>query len=512
LFLNLASGVDGTDAALVSRFAADGDERAFAELVRRLGPMVLGVCRRTLGAGPDADDAYQAAFIVLARKAATLREPGQVGAWLYRVALLAARKARFLSRRRTMRELATDPLPEPLAPGLSPAPDAEEVIDEELARLPERYRAPLVLCGIRGLTTEEAARELGCPVGTVHSRLSRGRALLARQLTGRGVCGCGAAVGVTGAMTSRVSAEYVSLAVRGLTGAASRHSVQIANAVLRSLAASKFSALLGVVTCGALLFVGGLAFANPKPVPAEPPPTVPPLANVAPPTVPPLANVAAPTADPLARVRLPLLYPWLAQEVVLNDLACDKTQRDTITRSLGVLEEAVRRDFQAMTKELAEQQGNNEAVAVQRMDQECAEAFDRSVLPVLRPDQLRRLKQLTLRAQGADALLDRLVIRALAIAPEQEDQIDALLYPSSRLPGPRPSIDAEGAEQFNSRLAAGLKLLTAEQRTKWEELVGREAPGYDIAQGLRGSVIDRPLMIQFGPPRNVPTTDTEKRK
>jgi hypothetical protein len=383
------------------------------------------------------------------------------------------------------------------------------VIDEELARLPERYRAALVLCGIRGLSAEEAARELGCPVGTVHSRLSRGRALLARQLTGRGVCGCGAAVGVTGAMTSRVSAEYVALAVRGLTGAASRHSVQIANAVLRALAASKLGALLWI-TCGALLFVGGLAFANPKPVPPEPPRTVPPLANVAPPAV-PLANVAPPTVDPLARVRLPLLHPWLAQEVVLNDLACDKAQRDTIRRSLGVLQEAVQRDFRAMAKELADLR-NDEAVALRKMGQEYAEAFDRSVLPVLRPEQLRRLKQLALRAQGADALLDRIVIRALAITPEQEDQIDALLDPSSRLPGRRPSIDAQGAEQFNSRLAAGLKLLTAEQRTKWEELVGREAPGYDIAQGLRGSALDRLLMIQFGSPRNVPTTDTEKRK
>jgi RNA polymerase sigma-70 factor (ECF subfamily) len=509
LIVNLAPGVDGTDAALVSRFAADGDERAFAELVRRLGPMVLGVCRRALGAGPDADDAYQAAFIVLARKAATLREPGQVGAWLYRVAMLAARKARFLSRRRTMRERATDPLPEPLTPGVSPAPDAEGVIDEELARLPERYRAPLVLCGIRGLTAEAAARELGCPVGTVHSRLSRGRALLARQLTDRGVCGCGAAVGVTGALTSRVSAAYVSLAVRGLTGAASRHSVQIAIAVLRALAASKFSALLWG-TCGALLLVGGLAFANSQPVPSEPPQTVPPLANVAPSAV-PLANVAPPAADPLARVRLPLLHPWLAQEVVLNDLACDRAQRDTIARSLGVLQEAVQRDFGVMAK-VAEEQREKEGVALRKIDQEYAEAFDRSVLPVLRPEQLRRLKQLTLHAQGADALLDRHVIRALAITPEQQDQIDDLLNPSIRLPGPRTSIDAQGAEQFNSRLAAGLKLLTAEQRSMWEELVGRKAPGYDLAQGVRDSAIDRTLMVQFGSPRSVPTTHTEKRK
>jgi hypothetical protein len=222
--------------------------------------------------------------------------------------------------------------------------------------------------------------------------------------------------------------------------------------------------------------------------------------------------VAAPTVDPLARVRLPLLYPWLSQEIVLNDLACDKTQRDTITRSLGVFQEAVQRDFQDMAKALAELRRDNGPAVLQKMNQEYAEAFDRSVLPVLRPEQLRRLKQLTLRAQGVAALLDRHVIRVLAVTQEQEDRIEALLYPSNGLTGPRPSDGSRGAEQFKDCLAAGLKLLTAEQQAKWTELVGREAPGYDIAQGLKDSVTDIALMIQNGPTSVIPTVNDPKKR
>jgi len=497
--MDLAPRSDLTDAALVAKFSADGDEHAFAELVRRLGPTVLGVCRRTLGAGPDADDAYQATFIVLARKAATLREPGRVGAWLYRVARLAALKARSQLRRRNMRERASYLLPEPQTPGLSANPDAEAVIDEALARLPERYRDPLILCGIRGLTAKAAANELGCPVGTVQSRLSRGRALLARRLADRGGCVCGLTVGVAAAMAPRVSAAYVTLALRGITGEASRHVVQIANTVLRSVTAYKLGIFLSVITCGGILLVGGLAFGYPQPVVPGP--------------VQALAKVAPPSDDSLARMRLPVLYPWLAQEVVLNDLGCDTAQRDSIRQSLRVLREAVQCELLAWKKELATQRAANAAVAIRLVSPKETVKFDQEVLPLLRPDQLRRLKQLTLHARGADALLDRHVIRALALTPEQEDQIEALLLPSDGSPGPPLSEEAQTAEQFNSGLAAGLKLLTPKQRAKWVALVGREAPGFDIAQGLRAASIDLPFVVQSGRTATIPTVGgTEKRK
>ncbi len=488
----LVSKSEVTDAALVSRFTADRDEHAFTELVHRLGPTVLGVCRRTLGAGPDADDAFQATFIVLARKAGTLQEPGQVGAWLYRVATLAALKARSQSRRRSMKEKTIDAFPEQLTPGLSSNPDAEAVIDEELARLPEQYRAPLVLCGIRGLSAKEAARELGCPVGTVHSRLSRGRAILARQLAGRGVCGCGVAAVVTVTMAARVSAEYVALALRGTTGQAIRHVIHIANTVLQTMAAYKLGVFLSAITCGGILLLGGLAYGHSQPVATGP--------------VQPIVNVIRPSNDSLARMRLPALYPWLAQELVLKDLACDKAQREAIRKSLEVLRDAVYIDYFTKANEMATQSLESEGVAIRLVNPEETVKFDQTVLPLLRSDQLRRLKQLTLHSRGVDALLDRHVIRALTLSPEQEDQIEALL-PSDRLSEPLHSNEVQTAEQFNSGLAAGLKLLTAEQRAKWFALVGKEAPGLDLAQGLGAALLDLPIAGRTKRTRAMLSTD-----
>jgi hypothetical protein len=168
-----------------------------------------------------------------------------------------------------MKERVIDPLPEQPGSELSANPDSEAVIDEELARLPERYRGAIILCGIRGLTAEEAAKELACPIGTVHSRLSRGRKLLARRLAGRGVGVSAAATGVT-AMAPSVSAAYVALALRGMTGAATGRAVQIADMVLRSMTVGKWGALLGAIVCAGAALVGGLALGRPRPMAAEP--------------------------------------------------------------------------------------------------------------------------------------------------------------------------------------------------------------------------------------------------
>ena len=174
-----------TDGELLARFSAVRDRAAPETLIRRHGPMVLGVCRRLLGPGPDADDAFQATFLVLVRKGATLRRPGLVANWLYGVALRVARKARTLDRRRRDRE---EPMIDVPAPAVGPpADDLRPVLDAELDRLPEKYRAPIVLCHLEGRTLDEAARILGWPKGTVAGRLSRGRDQLRARLARRGV-------------------------------------------------------------------------------------------------------------------------------------------------------------------------------------------------------------------------------------------------------------------------------------------------------------------------------------
>jgi RNA polymerase sigma factor (sigma-70 family) len=174
-------GAGLADAELLEQYVRWRDEAAFEALVRRHGPMVLGVCRRVLRNQADAEDAFQATFLVLVRKAASLRSPGTVSNWLYGVAHNTALKAKAMNRKRHTKEREVGRLPR--------AEAAEEVwrevqalLDTELSRLPERYRIPIVLCDLEGKTIKEAGRHLGWPQGTVATRLARGRALLGQRL------------------------------------------------------------------------------------------------------------------------------------------------------------------------------------------------------------------------------------------------------------------------------------------------------------------------------------------
>src|SRR5262245_58581854 len=171
-----------TDVDLLARYARQRDDEAFALIVRRHGPMVLGVCRRALGHTADADDAFQATFLALARNAAQVTDcvPG----WLYRVAVRASRKA-------LRRYVSTPDLDEAVDPSDPLATiewrEVRRLLDDELNQLPERWRSPLVLCYLEGLTRDEAARQLGWSLRTLHRRLDEGRARLRARLTRRGL-------------------------------------------------------------------------------------------------------------------------------------------------------------------------------------------------------------------------------------------------------------------------------------------------------------------------------------
>ena len=178
-----------TDGQLLERFATrrgEAAEAAFEALVSRHGPMVLRVARGMLRDPHDVDDAFQATFLVLVRKAGSIGERELLGPWLYGVAHRVALKARAVAARRSRREggIADDP-PDDVAEG--PWLDLRPVLHEELNRLPEKYRKPVVLCHLQGLTHAEAAVELAWPVGTVSVRLARARKLLKERLTRRGL-------------------------------------------------------------------------------------------------------------------------------------------------------------------------------------------------------------------------------------------------------------------------------------------------------------------------------------
>ncbi|HEV3386644.1 MAG TPA: RNA polymerase sigma factor [Gemmata sp.] len=176
-----------TDCDLLKRFLRERDQMAFRELVIRHGPFVLGVCRRVTCHRQDAEDAFQAVFLILARKARSIKKPEVLGSWLHKVALRVALTARRSVFRRRSREAATGIMYEQPAPSAEPLSELSAILDEELDALPSWYRDAIVLCDLRGVSREEAAGVLGVPEGTLSSRLANGRKKLAARLTKRGI-------------------------------------------------------------------------------------------------------------------------------------------------------------------------------------------------------------------------------------------------------------------------------------------------------------------------------------
>jgi RNA polymerase sigma factor (sigma-70 family) len=176
-----------SDRELLLRFTTQHDENAFAALVQRHGRMVLNVAWRVLHNGADAEDVFQATFLVLMRKAATLRWRESVSSWLYEVAYRLALKAKTAAARRHVHEGQIPPPPSGDLPGELNWRELQTLLDEELHRLPRSYRVPLILCYLEGSTRDEAAQRLGWSLSTLKRRLERGRELLRLRLVRRGL-------------------------------------------------------------------------------------------------------------------------------------------------------------------------------------------------------------------------------------------------------------------------------------------------------------------------------------
>jgi RNA polymerase sigma factor (sigma-70 family) len=248
------------DDQLLERFAAGGDEAAFAALVDRHGRMVWSVCRRLLRREHDAEDAFQATFLILVRRARSIGRGEALAGWLYRVAYRVALRARAQAARQAARERQASRPAEGV--GQSPWPDLRPVLDEEVGRLPEKYRLPVVLCYLSGQTTEEAARRLGCPRGTVLSRLAWARKRLRGRLEQRGL-----AVSV-GALAALVADKAPAAPPRNLAwstvraatwlaashttapGAISEGAVALMEGVLRAMYWTRMRTITAVVTLG----------------------------------------------------------------------------------------------------------------------------------------------------------------------------------------------------------------------------------------------------------------------
>lgn len=274
-----------SDALLLQRFLSARDESAFAGIVSRYGPMVMGVCRRLLGNSADAEDAFQAVFIVLARKAADIDPPNLLGHWLYGVAYRTASKARATAATRLRKEkevLAMAPSSTGFpttADGLDAASlrELREIVDQEISALPKAFRQPIIACHLQGLSRTEAAKQLNLNEGTLSSRLARAREMLAANLKRRGLAPAAIAVILAlnaktasaavapelASATVKAAAAYAKAGAASAALAASKSAgatstaATLANAVLKGMALAKLK-LAGLITAALLFLTSGV--------------------------------------------------------------------------------------------------------------------------------------------------------------------------------------------------------------------------------------------------------------
>jgi RNA polymerase sigma factor (sigma-70 family) len=251
-----------TDGELLVRYLGSRDEDALAALVRRHAPMVWGVCRRLLHSHHDAEDAFQAAYLVLVRKAARVPKDA-VANWLYGVARQTAVRLRATAAKQGRRETQVVTMPEPTVAEGRDA-DLRAVLDEELSRLPDHYRNVVVLCDLEGATRKEAARQLAIPEGSVASRLARARVMLAKRLTQRGVVFSGGALVVLSAGSASAPPALVASTIRAASllaagraaGVVSAKVAALTEGTVKAMFVSNIKSVLAVVVVVGLTLSG----------------------------------------------------------------------------------------------------------------------------------------------------------------------------------------------------------------------------------------------------------------
>jgi RNA polymerase sigma factor (sigma-70 family) len=262
-------GAGRTDGQLLDAYITCRDEGSLAALVRRHGSMVWGVCRRVLRNYHDAEDAFQATFLVLVRKAASIASRELLANWLYGVAYHTALKARATGATRRGRERQVPEMPEPAVVEQNLCPDLRPLLDQELSRLPDKYRIVIVLCDLEGKTRKEAAQQLACPDGTVAGRLARARLMLAKRLARQGVvlsggmlaAGLSQKVVLAGTPSSVISSTINTVrlfaAGRSATSLISPTVMGLADGVMRAMFLTKMKLVVVLMCVVTVLGFGG---------------------------------------------------------------------------------------------------------------------------------------------------------------------------------------------------------------------------------------------------------------
>jgi RNA polymerase sigma factor (sigma-70 family) len=262
-----------SDGQLLDRFLKkrdDADDAAFAALVRRHGPMVWGVCLRIVGHTDDAEDAFQATFLILVRKAAAIKPRDAVGNWLYGVASHASLKARTASARVRAKEKQVTSMPEPAKDQRDDREELQRLLDQALGVLPDKYRLPVVLCDLEGRTRKEVAAQLKIPEGTLSSRLATAHQMLAKRLARRGLVVSGgslAALFAQNAASASVPPAVVSSTIKtailvaaskwAVAGVASTKVAALTEGVMKAMLLTKLKVATATVLIISLLAVAG---------------------------------------------------------------------------------------------------------------------------------------------------------------------------------------------------------------------------------------------------------------
>jgi RNA polymerase sigma factor (sigma-70 family) len=448
----------GPDGHLLARFIDSRDPAAFEAIVRRYGPMVLGVCRRVTGNHADADDAFQAAFLVLVHKARTVTGP-LLGPWLSAVAYRTAMKARSTAARCRARE---GPLPaEVCADEPVDRDDLAGRLDREIQSLPERYRLPVVLCELQGLCYREAAERLGLKEGTLAGRLTRARRMLAQRLRRRGIVVAAAPLtAVVGSVSATVPAALVRNTVAAAGGRVSPAVAALTHGVLTNMLLTKLvpaSAIVALVAVLALTTSSDRGHAAPQKGASDKP-------------------SAAGSDDP-KKIDETLADPIMYHPRVWLELKLTAEQRDEIdrlldgeeTRAQDLLNEIVHAP-RADNPQLVAEAAARARQGIMKLPNEIAVSIQTKVL---KPEQAKRLRQITLQAKGPAALLREDVRRAMKYSQDQEKRLAEVIE------GAWFAIRTSNESASEAYTAAMTKLLdglTKEQQKAWDDLTGKPFP------------------------------------
>jgi RNA polymerase sigma factor (sigma-70 family) len=476
-----------SDCQLIEQFLTGHDEAAFHALLRRHGSMVFRVCRRVLTHEQDAEDAFQATFLVLAREARVIRKHESIASWLHGVAYRLALNARKANIRRRKHEIQTAactcvaPLTDEVA-----WKELRSIFDDELVKLPERLRAPLVLCYLEGLTQDEAAERLSQSKGTFRRNLERGRELLGGRLTGRGVTlsaalfapllsECAASAAAVPATLAASTTEAAVALAAGKTAAAlaSARALALAQGFVQPVLSAKVKCVCVLLFAAALAGFDGAALPRDARS-VEPPPPVgrQGVANAAAMDPPVPAKVDKPKETERIEFRVPLLVLHAKVQTELK-LAEHQVRRiREIVRDVDARGKA--EDTPVKPSQPGDPvEGDNKLVL------EKHKALQKELPEILANTQGLRLRQLERQAAGMSSFQDPENLQLLALTDEQRDNVRTIIAKAREF---RPTMRDGVVVAFNYEKADKaavqqiLELLTGDQRKIWRDITGGTFP------------------------------------